>query len=163
MMRGLSTLLVLLCASFAALAAWPWLPFAPAEPPRANRPAPPPGVVAEAELAMPPLESFRATVERPLFVATRSPPRATVESGPELILGRYRLTGVVIARDRTTVLLRPATGGKVIRLEQGQELDGWKVVTITPDHIVLSTSGREQRIPLGGAPRNPEPPRGGGR
>ena len=162
-MRGLSALLILLCAVFAALAVWPWLPLPSAGPARVPRPAPAPGLVAEAELAMPPLESFRATVERPLFVATRSPARPTVDTGSELILGRYRLTGVVITRDRTTVLLRPATGGRVIRLEQGQELDGWKVTTISPDHIVLAAGGREQRTPLGGAPRNPEPSRGGGR
>jgi hypothetical protein len=162
-MRGLSALLFLFCAAFASLAVWPWLPLPSEGPARAPRPAPAPGLVAEAELAMPPLESFRATVERPLFVATRSPARAIVETGGDLILGRYRLTGVVIARDRTTVLVRPATGGKVIRLEQGQELDGWKVTTISPDHIVLAAGGREQRIPLGGAPRNPEPSRGGGR
>lgn len=159
-MRVLHVPLMLLCATFVALAAWPWLPLDAAGPAPAIRPPGAVGVVAEAELAMPPLDSFRATVERPLFVATRSPARPVEAAGPDLILGRYRLTGVMIASERTTVLLRPATGGKVIRLEQGQELDGWKVVTITPDHIVLTTAGREQRIPLGGAPRAPEPGRG---
>ena len=73
-----------------------------------------------------------------------------------LLLGRYKLTGVMIARDSTTVLLRPATGGKVIRLMQGQELDGWRVVSITADQIVLSANGKEQKIALGGAPKAAE-------
>jgi hypothetical protein len=155
-MRGLSALLGLLCVAFGALAIWPWLPGGIEAPARQPPPAAIAGPIAEAELALPPLESLRATVERPLFVATRSPARAAVETGTDLVLGRYRLTGVMIARERTTVLLRPIGGGKVIRLVQGQELDGWKVVSITADHIVLAGGGREQRIPLGNAPRSGE-------
>jgi hypothetical protein len=162
-MHGFSALLGTLCAAFAALAVWPWVQSGGATPPLVSAAASSPGPIAEADLSLPPLETFSATTERPLFTATRSPPRAAVDSGGELILGRYRLTGVMIARDRTTVLLRPVGGGKVIRLGQGQELDGWKVLTITADHIVLGSAGREQRIPLGNAPRSGETGRGGGR
>ena len=147
-MRLGDLLLGFVCLGFAALAAWPWLPAArTADIAVAAAPLPP---VAEADLALPPLAAFAATLERPLFSATRSPPpRGAVESAGGLVLGRYRLTGVMIARDHTAVLLRPAAGGKVIRLVQGQELDGWKVVAITADHIVLSAEGREQKIALG--------------
>lgn len=165
MRRVIELLLIGLCAVLAALAAWPWV-----APDAATPSGTPPAVLAagplaEGDLALPPLESFRTTVERPLFAATRAPPqvRPAQEAGGELILGRYRLTGVMIAKEYTTVLLRPATGGKVIRLGKGQELDGWKVISITADQIVLSSGGKEQRIPLGGAPRAGDSNRGGGR
>ena len=163
--RSLDISLAALCLVFAALAIWPWTMSREVLLPRPPAIAMSAGPVAEAELALPPLDSFRATLQRPLFSATRQPPvaRPAPDTTGELILGRYRLTGVMIARDRTTVLLRPATGGKVIRLNQGQELDGWKVVSITADQIVLASAGKQQTIPLGGAPRAPEPGRGGGR
>ena len=163
MRRALEYGLVVLSVLFAALAVWPWLAPEARAPARVAAIAPASGPVADAELMLPPLESFKATVERPLFTATRAPPplRPAQDAGGELILGRYRLTGVMIAKEHTTVLLRPATGGKVIRLGKGQELDGWKVVTITPDQIVLAAGGKELRIPLGGAPRNPESGRSG--
>jgi len=165
MRRGIEVILIGLCAVFAAAAVWPWLAPDAAVPPGVAPVATAAGPLAEGDLALPPIETFRATVERPLFAATRAPAqiRPAHEAGGELILGRYRLTGVMIAKENTTVLLRPATGGKVIRLGRGQELDGWKVISITADQIVLSSGGKEQRIPLGGAPRAGDSNRGGGR
>lgn len=165
MRRVIELLLIGLCVALAALAVWPWVALDAATSPRVAPSAIASAPLAEGDLALPPLETFRATVERPLFTATRAPPqvRPAQEAGGELILGRYRLTGVMIAKENTTVLLRPATGGKVIRLGRGQELDGWKVVSITADQIVLSSGGKEQRIPLGGAPRGGDSNRGGGR
>jgi len=163
MRRALEIALLALCTLFVALAAWPWLAPEAKAPPRVAALPPAGGPVGDADLALPPLESFRATVERPLFSATRAPPplRPAQDNAGELILGRYRLTGVMIAKEHTTVLLRPATGGKVIRLARGQEIDGWKVSAITPDQIVLTAGGKELRIPLGGVPRGPDSGRGG--
>src|SRR6185436_17456790 len=100
--RSLDISLVGLCLVLAALAVWPWTMSREVLLPRPPPAAPVSGPVAEAELTLPPLDTFRTTVQRPLFSATRAPApvRQAPDNAGELILGRYRLTGVMIARDR---------------------------------------------------------------
>ncbi len=113
-----------------------------AEPPTAPR------------LELPPIEQFAAIVERPIFTATRRTarrqpvaPSAPASSGGR-ILGRYQVIGVVVAPGNRLVLLRRLGGAETIRLKQGEEIDGWTLVEVTRDEVVLESGGRREKIEI---------------
>jgi hypothetical protein len=115
--------------------------------PPAGFEAPPPepkhdyGVAA---LSLPPLDAFPETTRRPLFSTTRSPASAAAQPAGQdgLILGRYALVGTVVTRSQRFVLLRPAAGGSVLRLEEGEALDAWRIENIAADELTLRNGGK---------------------
>ena len=101
--------------------------------------------VLEAPMAppvVPPLESFSATVERPIFTATRRPLRRALSSDKSLILGKYELTGRVTSPGKRMILMRTPGGGSAFAVGQGEKIDGWLVTTVTPTKIVLQAADR---------------------
>ena len=113
-----------------------------AEPPMAPR------------LELPPIEQFSAMVERPIFTATRRTvrrqpvARSAPASSGGLILGRYQVIGVVVAPGNRLVLLKRLGGAETIRLKQGEEIDGWTLVEVTRDDLVLESGGRREKIEI---------------
>ena len=82
-------------------------------------------------------QTFSAVVERPLFNASRRAPSAaplSVGSEP-MLLGRYRLSGVVVTAERRLALLADASG-QHIKVEEGGDLDGWRMLSISPRRLV---------------------------
>lgn len=97
----------------------------------------------------PPLESFAAVVERPLFTASRRPPPSGPEPGDDsLLLGRYRLSGVVVTPTRRIVLLREASSGRTLSVAQGERVDDWLVADVTQARIVLESDAGRRVIRL---------------
>ena len=148
---GLSAMILL------GVALVPWL-FDPADYLAAG-----PGAQASVELAEapmsprfdpPPIEQFAAIVERPIFTATRRTarrqpvaPSAPASSGG-LFLGRYQVVGVVVAPGNRLVLLKRPGGAETIRLKEGEEIDGWTLVNVTRDDVVLESGGRREKIEI---------------
>ncbi len=146
---GLSSMILL------GVALVPWL-FDPADYLAAG-----PGALATVELAEapiaprfdpPPIEQFAAIVERPIFTATRrtarrqpvAPPAPASSRG--LILGRYQVVGVVVTPGNRLVLLKRLGGAETIRLKEGEEIDGWTLVNVTRNDVVLESGGRQEKI-----------------
>jgi len=145
----LSLLLGAACAAAAAAAALPFL--GGAEPSARPAPLAQEARLNVANLALPPLETFPETTRRPLFSTTRSPAVAAVQpaAGRDgLILGRYAFVGVMVTRDRRLLLIRPAAGGGVLRLKEGDALDAWRIEKIAADALTLSGGGKTETIPL---------------
>ena len=101
----------------------------------------------------PPAESLALLVERPLFTATRRPPppaemTAPADTAPppdtSLVLGRYRLTGVVVTPDRRLVLLTPKGGSATIGVAKGEMLDGWALTEVEREFIVFERDARKK-------------------
>ena len=65
-----------------------------------------------------------------------------------LILGRYRLMGVVITPSRRTVMVKPARGGKTTELRVGSAIEGWTVDEIAPKFMKLKSGTAEEIISL---------------
>lgn len=121
-------------------------------------------VPSAADLALPPLESFSETLNRPLFTATRrppsplavlqgqqAPPPAPEKTGPrgeKLVIGTYLLNGIVIDGARKLMLLKHVTSGKTLRVAEGETLDDWLVQSVTQDQVVLKRGDREDRVAL---------------
>ena len=105
-------------------------------------------------LDLPPIERFAALVERPIFTATRrSAPR---QPGPEaapisgaatdLVLGRYRLTGVVVAPARRLILLKRPGDAKTIRVLEGETIDGWTLTQVSKTTLTLESGNRREEF-----------------
>jgi hypothetical protein len=122
-------------ATCAVIAVWPWLfPPVPATRPLATAPASAP---APALAALPPLTSFSAIVERPLFSPSRRPPAGANTAAGPLVASRYRLLGVLATGPKKRAFL--ADGVRRIDVAEGERLDGWTVKQIGADNLQLSS------------------------
>ena len=107
-------------------------------------------------LEPPPLDRLAAIVERPLFArarrpATSEPPPDAAEPPPGvpaeyLIPGVYALSGLVVTPKRRLVLLKRTDTGATVRVVEGQVIDGWTVIEVAPDKLLLEADGRRQEI-----------------
>ncbi len=90
----------------------------------------------------PPLQTFAAMTQRPLFNASRRAPSSTPASAghERMLLGRYRLSGVVVTPERRLALLVDPKG-RHIKVEEGGDLDGWRMLSISPRRLLLSKAG----------------------
>lgn len=96
-----------------------------------------------------PLESYHDMVDRPLFASSRrpievamppdEPPSDEPTDAPTQITSigdSYRLAGTVNENGRITALL-VAPSGAYLRLERGDEIDGWRVSAIGGDRVLF--------------------------
>jgi general secretion pathway protein N len=130
-----------------AALAWPWA--VPLSETAISKPAPATAIHTVAS-NLPPLAEFSATRQRPLFTATRRPtPDVDPAAAAGLILGHYRLHGVVTASSRRFVLLTPEGSGELLRLGEGNKLDHWTIESIAPDSMTLRDGDRRAVVSLG--------------
>jgi hypothetical protein len=147
--RRLALLLAGLCLATALLAASRLLP-----PPAPSSPAADAGAATEPPAPPPlaPLAAFPETTARPLFLAARASlpggPAPAAPARSDLVLGRYAFVGAVAAPGRSLVLLAPAAGGPVLRVREGDELDGWQVLEIGTDFLRISRGEETVAVPL---------------
>ncbi len=101
---------------------------------------------------MPPIETFDEVVERPLFFRSRRPPDPDAAPPPEAAptpKADFVLTGlVIVAGKERLALLQPAGSKTVERVRQGQEIEGWRVVAIHADRVVLKRGETVREIRL---------------
>jgi general secretion pathway protein N len=160
--RRPSVLLFLLCLGL-GYALYAGLTSAPEDAgvvvPVAAGPQPAAAVPTPAGFAMPPLGDFSETVARPLFLPSRRPLFAEGE-GPQQAAtverNLFSLMGVIISADERMALVARRKTGEVLRLIEGQQVDGWTVDAILPDHISLRHGNETDELVLRDAPR-PEP------
>lgn len=99
---------------------------------------------------LPPIETFSAMIDHPLFAATRRPPGTdwTEEAPPptedtalppppeDNIADRYRLIGTVDEAGRITALLA-GTNGSFVRVRRGDRLESWTVSAINRQRVLM--------------------------
>jgi type II secretory pathway component PulC len=131
-----------LTIAFAGIAIGAWLVPPAALGPRPAMPVP--RVSDSLDLAAPQrLDDFAALAERPPFAASR---RAAPSAGGDtaaLVLGRYRLSGVVVAPTSRSVILSGADNRSLV-VAEGETLDGWTVDEITAEKVVFTSNGRRE-------------------
>jgi len=148
--RRLARLLGLACVlALLPLAVALWQRPAPAPPPPDAAVAAP-SSFADPTASLPRLEDMRATIGRPLFLATRRlPPDLPPAPADGLLFGRYRFGGVVVAPGQRLLLLRPAEGGPIRRVKEGEVIEGVRIERITKDRVVVSGRNGPQELPIG--------------
>lgn len=102
------------------------------------------------------IENFHDIVERPLFFKARKPiepveniPVETVVASEKL---SFILTGIINTPKGLYCLLQNLRAkekkDRFKRLEEGDEVEGWVVNEIHPDHVVISADGKSEEIKL---------------
>jgi hypothetical protein len=121
--------------------------------PEASRTPQSPLPVKKDDFSLPSLSQFQAIIERPLFLQSRRPvPSATTETSPtaskETRLNQYSLTAVVIVPDKRLALLRSTTDKKIHKIEEGQDLQGWKLKEIKDESALFQQVNESQELRL---------------
>jgi len=95
------------------------------------------------------LDKLHDTVRRPLFETSRRPVEAPAPPPPPqaepvapapppaVDQNAFSLLGVVASEGRTIALLKRNQTGQSIRAEVGDAVDGWTIVSIEPQRVVL--------------------------
>ncbi|HUQ27896.1 MAG TPA: hypothetical protein VM051_04850 [Usitatibacter sp.] len=98
--------------------------------------------------AVNPDAEYAETGSRPLFTPTRrpAPAQAVVASGGGMVKGQFVLTGVTIVGENRIALLREKSSGRVVRVEQGKEVNGIKVAQIEPEKVTLAQGGEQEVV-----------------
>ena len=114
-----------------------------------------PGYVLAFEAPAP--EALAVIVERPIFTASRRPPPAVLPApaapaaetlDKSLILGRYKLTGVVVTPTLRLVFVTRPGSRKTIAVARGKKLDGWVISEVEQHLIVLESDQGRIRIKI---------------
>ncbi len=139
-------------AVFIILGGLPWvLPIDESAPTSGRQPGQ--GAEGAALPVLPPFEELAESLRRPLFVAARRAAPAPSQAGqvaPDgATIGRYRLTGAVTSGDRRFVMLREGYTGRVLRVPEGSDIEGWTVKSIAQDRILLGSAAGEHSVVLG--------------
>ena len=90
-------------------------------------------------------DALAVIVERPVFAESRRP--SATDEGPAPALD-FTLVGVVISDRERSAIVQPPHGGTVQRLAEGEEMGGWIIVDIAPDHILVRHDTTETEMPL---------------
>lgn len=111
-------------------------------------------IVLLSELGLPPLETYKETTARPLFTPTRQPAppalpvTAMAAPKPAMKRGQFMLVGVTITKDKNIALLREVAGGKTVRAERGQVINGLTVEKVEPEKVTLRFEGETEEVVL---------------
>jgi general secretion pathway protein N len=111
--------------------------------------------------SLPPLGSFAVVTERPLFSASRRPPPPQASQEAIRQSGTLALEGVILLHNQRLALISHGRPPTLVRVPEGQEIEGWTVVSIRPDGIVLQRDATRQELKLVDKPtptRQPKPP-----
>lgn len=105
-------------------------------------------------IEMPPIGDFTETLRRPLFAASRRPPEeepaqpAMAAKAPTL-----KLFGVVITPDDRSALIREPGSKEITELGVGEEVSGWMLEKVLPDHIIMRLGDSRETYNIDGETR----------
>lgn len=92
--------------------------------------------------APPRVAEYPAILEKPIFAPDRKPdPREMAIAGG---MAGYEVLGTAIAGDTSTAVIR-TPAGSIERVRPGEDLDGWKLVSVGPRELTLERNN-EHRI-----------------
>ncbi len=155
--RRPSALLIGLClilggVIYLELSIGPSPPAASPIPIAPDRPEPAVLLVADPGFTMKPLVDFSEIAQRPLFIPSRRPLPPDTESprpGPRKAeRHRFTLKGVVIVGDERMAVLQRRRSRTVLRVVEGQQIDGWLVEAIMVDRVVLRQGETRDEVAL---------------
>lgn len=91
------------------------------------------------QLAPPALDQFVATFERPLFRENRRPPEVEPAMPAEVVDRSLSATlqGILFSTSERVALLTPIGRSETVRVAEGGEYLGWRLIEIRPDSAVF--------------------------
>jgi len=89
-------------------------------------------------------KAYRAVMAHPIFAPDRAPPPAEAEDAGNL--SGVEVLGTAIAgKARAAALLRDSDG-TFARVKVGEEIEGWKLVSIAPTELVFDRNGERRSL-----------------
>ena len=99
------------------------------------------------------LSAYSAIMAHPIFAPDRAPPAAEADDSGNL--SGVEVLGTAIAGKTSTALVRDSDGD-FTRMKLGEELDGWKLVSIEPKELVFDRAGERKSVVISAtAPNRP--------
>ncbi|GAB3114777.1 hypothetical protein GCM10027217_46300 [Pseudomaricurvus hydrocarbonicus] len=83
--------------------------------------------------------SYDVITAAPLFDPLRKPVTSSAGKGNSLVVGEWRLTGVVKAEQKTRVMFQALDGTRLVTLDEGMFLDGWRITSVSDDRVTLDS------------------------
>lgn len=115
----------------------------------------PPVSVEEPRLGFAPIDRYEEIVRRPLFNETRRPQAdasqalaADAPSGRDDASAALSLSGIAITPQKTLALIEDARHGRVLRLELGASVGGWRLERIDADRVTLRHDDTRRELVL---------------
>ncbi len=102
---------------------------------------------------LPPLSAFAEVSSRPLFSETRRPPDSAVveETSTQEAASKQDLfvvLGVATSDQQRAALIQLARNRDILSVGEGDEVDGWKVVSIRVNGVVFEKGGSQKTIEI---------------
>jgi hypothetical protein len=88
--------------------------------------------------------AYAAIMAHPIFAPDRAPPPAEAEASGNL--GGYEVLGTAIAGKTAAAALLRDSGGEISRVKVGEEIDGWKLMSIAPQELVFDRNGERRSL-----------------
>jgi general secretion pathway protein N len=127
----------------------------------------PPLPAQPASSTLPPMEAFSEVTRRPLFSSTRQPPPPEAVKETQGNSSTFALLGIIISDGGRIALIEYGRPPAMVRLKEGQAVEGWTLQSILPDRVVLQRGATDQELKLkdragqpaqAGQPGQPRPP-----
>jgi hypothetical protein len=87
---------------------------------------------------------YAAIMAHPIFAPDRAPPPAEAEASGNL--SGYEVLGTAIAGKTAAAALLRDSGGEISRVKVGEEIDGWKLLSIAPTELVFDRNGERRSL-----------------
>ena len=122
---------------------------------------------ASAGLKTPPIEDYKAIIERPLFANNRRPEKkpVPVKQQPVQVDDKaqqkvpFKLIGSLVMPSGNEAMLKMTSGGEVFRRRSGEALQGWTVDTVYADSVVVHSGDSAIELYLERRSSSQPPPR----
>mgnify|MGYP001555719857 FL=1 len=88
--------------------------------------------------------TYAAIMAHPIFAPDRAPPPAEAEASGNL--SGYEVLGTAIAGKTAAAALVQDSGGEITRVKVGEEIDGWKLLSIAPQELVFDRNGERRSL-----------------
>jgi hypothetical protein len=98
---------------------------------------------AEAD-ATPVVRAFPAVMAHPIFAPDRAPPPAEAETAGNL--SGVEVLGTAIEGKTAAAALVRDSDGTISRVKIGEDIDGWKLVSIAPSELTFDRNGERRSL-----------------
>lgn len=121
-----------------------------------SRPLDGPGNSPQSELApasppepvLAPIDRYRVIVERPLFTVDRRPSLSETSQLAQSNSFALTLTGIIVEGHERQAVFRHREQPRPVRLSVGATQQGWELLRIEDDHVILQKGTRSLRLTL---------------
>jgi len=100
--------------------------------------------VEEADATPVAAKTYPAVMAHPIFAPDRAPPPAEADAAGNL--SGVEVLGTAIRGKVAAAALLRDSGGTISRLKVGEDIDGWKLVSIAPTELTFDRNGERRSL-----------------